>query len=235
MTVPRYPRYTTFRPEELQEHLQHLQPEGAPRLSMEQVFGGSARIQSHTFPVTFPDRQEGTCHYERRGARWHLFRYQYTDGIWMPYQSWNQTLTGDTSAIEAKGRELAAACYKEAISKERKDYFQRASEPADGTRKRQPGKYRLKPAHAKAWAGLYALCESCGESLAPVSALFESIERANNAWREQGETRLVVACCKRLDRCWQLPRYNPLYAEYDPRDWLGALHTNEPYAREETP
>jgi hypothetical protein len=26
----------------------------------------------------------------------------------------------------------------------------------------------------------------------------------------------VVACCNRLDRCWELPRLNPLHAEFDP-------------------
>lgn len=118
---------------------------------------------------------------------------------------------------------MAAACYKEAIYQERKDYFQRATEPADGSRKRCPEKYRMKPAEAKAQAGKYAVCERLGESLYPVSPLFDTIERANAVWREKGDLILMVACCNRLDRRWELPRYNPLYAEHDPRPALPAV------------
>jgi hypothetical protein len=220
--MARYPRYTTFRPEELQEQMKALCPEGSHTLSMQQVFPGTPRIKCHTFSVTFPDGKEGTCHYDRRASRWHIYRYQYADGVWMPYQSWNQTLAGDAHVIEAKGRELAAACYKEAIYKERKDYFQRATEASDGSRKKCPEKYRMKPAEAKAQAGKYAVCERLGESLYPISPLFDAIERANAAWREKNDSALVVACCNRLDRCFTLPRYNPLYAEHDPRPTLAA-------------
>lgn len=215
--MARYPRYTTFRPEELQEQMKSLCPEGTPHLSMEQVFPGTSRIKCHTFSVTFPDGQQGTCHYERRASQWHNFRFQYADGVWMPYQSWNQTLQGDHSLIEQKGRELAAACYWEAIYRERKNYFQRSSEPSDGSRKKRPEKYRMKPAEAKAQAGKYALCERLGENYYPISPLFDEIDQANTLWREKGDPTLVVACCNRLDRCWTIPRYNSLYAEHDPR------------------
>jgi hypothetical protein len=130
--------------------------------------------------------------------------------------------------IEAKGRELATSCYQEAIRRERQDYFQRASEPSDGSRKKRPEKYRMKAAKAKEWAGLYAVCAHSGDYLLVVGTLYQSIEKANADWRERGDTRLVVGCCNRLDRCWDIPRFNPLYAECEMRpDFAGKLRTTE--------
>jgi hypothetical protein len=53
------------------------------------------------------------------------------------------------------------------------------------------------------------------------SLLFDSLEAANTAWKEKkaevGDKQLMVACGNRLDRCWELPRFSPLYKDYDPR------------------
>ena len=213
--MPDSPRYTTFQPGELQLRLQELCPEGALTPSVPMT--GTQRIAKHTFSVTFPDNQPGTCHYERRAPRWHFFRYQYTDNVWMPYMTLSESVPGDTTFIERKGQELAAGCFREAIRREQKEYFQRASEPADGSRKRRPEKYHMKADKAKEYAGKYAICARSGETLIIMSSLFETIDRANIEWREQSNPKLVVACCNRLDRCWEIPKYNPLYAEYDLR------------------
>ena len=208
------PRYTTFTYDELAQRLRELSPESSPVVTIPQ--SGIMRVTNHTFPVTFPDSQTGTCYYERKASRWHCFRYQYSDGIWMPYMNLPYSLSGDRETIEAKGQELAAGCYAEAVRREQKEYFQRAAEPADGSRKRRPEKYQMKVSRAKEYAGKYALCARAGEILMITSALFETIERANIAWHKENNPRLVVACCNRLDRCWELPKYNPLYAEYSP-------------------
>ena len=115
------PRYTTFQPGELQLRLQELCPEGTPTPPVPMT--GTQRIAKHTFAVTFPDNQTGTCHYERRAPRWHFFRYQYTDNVWMPYMTLSEAVPGDIAFIEMKGQELAAGCYREAIRREQKDYF----------------------------------------------------------------------------------------------------------------
>lgn len=75
----------------------------------------------------------------------------------------------------------------------------------------------MKAQRAKEIAGLYALCRMWNGVLTPVGTLYEDIEKANQTWRETGDTRLVVACCNRLDRCWDVPKYNTLYVEFDPR------------------
>ena len=60
--------------------------------------------------------------------------------------------------------------------------------------------FRMTVARVKELAGKYALCQPVGPVLAPVSAAFEPLEVANEAWRECKDTRLAVACYNRLDR-----------------------------------
>jgi hypothetical protein len=79
----------------------------------------------------------------------------------------------------------------------------------------------MKAEMAKRLAGLYAVGRFRGKTFFVASLLYSDIERANTFWRELGDPHLVVACCNRLDRCWEIPTFNTLYAECDPRP-LGA-------------
>lgn len=217
--MPQYPRFTTFKPGELEQCLKEIAPQANFSLPLHTGAGKGRQIlwKNHTFAVTFPDGQEGTCKYERSGPQWHLFSFRYADGTAMPRQSTAHRLANDVVTIETKGRELAASCYQEAIREERRDYFQRASEPSDKSRKKRPEKVRMKAAKAREWAGLYTVCARSGEHLIPIGTLYQSIEKANADWRERSDARLVVGCCNRLDRCFDLPKFNPLYAECEMR------------------
>ncbi len=225
--MPRYLRYTTFRPGELEARLRELSPHALP-LSLP-VSGvpsvthscGAAVTKAHEFTVTFPDLTSGTCRYERLAPKWHRFHFTYGDGTRLPYVLWDKGLAGDLTSLEEKGQELAVRCFAEAVERERKEYFCRASEPSDGSRERRPEVSRMKADAAKAIAGKYALCTRIGDNLMTQSALYPTLERANDAWRELGNPRLLVACGNRLDRCWELPKFNPLYAEMGRRDRLG--------------
>lgn len=217
--MPKQLRYTSFKPGELEKRLRELAPQSAGTTPLSNGRGG-VMCKSHTFAVTYPDGKSGTCCYERKGPRWHEFRYTYADGANLPRQLLMERIGNDPVSIESKGGELAQACYLEAIRLERDGYFRRASEPLDGSRKRRPERYQMKAQRAKESAGYYALCRRQNGVWLPVGTLYNEIERANTAWREANDKRLVVACCNRLDRCWDLPRYNPLYAEFDPRTEL---------------
>jgi hypothetical protein len=250
----RYPQYLTFGPGKLEEearHRMHLPPgaplpDGIPSSSSPRPSGRAQIIRSHRFAVTYPDGRTGTCSYERKAPAWHVFRYTYdmnrgdgedgTATTALPHVHWSQTLSsagGDNAAkvaaIEAKGQELAERSFKEAVERERQNYFARASEPTDGSRKKDPSKYRMSAKRAKELGGKYALCHlspQTGHLIPLAGPTYEKIEEANDAWREMRAhrrardpeiTQTVVGCCNRLDRCWELPRYNPLYKEHDPR------------------
>jgi hypothetical protein len=242
----RYPQYLTFGPGKLEEEVRqrmHLPPgaplPGLPSSSSPRPSGPGQIVRSHRFPVTYLDGQVGTCSYERKGPAWHVFRYAYVYGGGedaLPHLHWTRPLptTGTDSAaqaaaIEAKGRELAERSFKEAVERERQNYFARASEPTDGSRKKDPAKYRMSAKRAKELGGKYALCyrsPQTGHLIPLAGPTYEKIEEANDAWREMRAHRrardpeisqTVVGCCNRLDRCWELPRYNPFYKEHDPR------------------
>jgi len=138
----------------------------------------------------------------------------------------------DRASIEEAAKRLASVAYTAAIRRERTDYFQRASE--GGGRKRRPERCQMKTERARVLAGRYALCRAMGARLVPVSTTFESLDAVNEAWREKGDRNLVVACCNRLDRCWELPRYNPLYAAFDPRHGTSASVTQPADAEQDT-
>lgn len=215
-------RYTTFAPGELEARLRELAPKGTLITPLSLLNGngnggnGAASVKAHCTKVRYPDGREGECRYERGGAQWHVFHCGY-DNQPLPRQIWMQSLRNDVASIESKAQEMAEAAYREAIVRERQDYFARASEPSDGSRKRNPALYRLSAGRAKEWAGKYALCQTIGQTLSSSGPVFETLDAANAAWQKQGDTALVVGCCNRLDRCWQLPRFNPLYAAFDPR------------------
>ena len=227
--MARAPLYTTYPPGALEDRIRQIDPQGLCRVSEAQLRGaagqtgtggrGVAIVRALACVVTFPDGKEGQCRYERRGCSWHRFRYAYCDGADLPYEDWTHLLSGDPVAIEAKAQELAASCYRQAILREQKDYFRRAAEPSDGSRKRRPEKYMMTAARAKTQAGCYAVCRKSGETVFTLSpVLYETIEKANAEWRQRGDPSLLVLCCNRLDRCWELPRYNPLYGEHAPRE-----------------
>jgi hypothetical protein len=216
--MPRQLRYTSFRPGELEQRLRELAPQAVFTTPSPNGRDSCPLRKSHLFDVAFPDGKSGMCRYERGGPRWHLFHYTYADGAAMPRQSCAERLGNEACSIEHKGVELASLCYQEAIQVERDHYFRRASEPSDGSRKKRPERYRMKADKAKELAGKYALCARSLNVLLVVSAPFENIEEANAAWREKAEPRLLVACCNRLDRCWDVPKYNTLYATWDPRE-----------------
>ena len=175
-------------------------------------------LRQHRFTVHYPDGTEGTCAYERFGPAYHLFCYQYGDGSPLPRQYHTRPLGNTPGEIEAKGRELAVTAFCEAVERERRDRFARVTPPTDGSRKPDPALFRLSPADAKRHGGRYSLCLPMPSGrLVRSSATFLTLAEANRAWEEVGDRRLVVACCNRLDRCWQAPRYNPLYAKGAPK------------------
>ena len=216
--MPKQPRYTSFKPGELEQRLRELAPHASFSTQAQNGRDTVTLRKSHTFAVTFPDGKSGSCRYERKGPSWHEFRYTYTDGANMPRQVVMERIGNDACSIERKGEDLTSLCYGEAMRVERDDYFRRASEPSDGSRKKRPERYGMKAQRAKEIGGLYALCRMLNGVLTPLETLYEEIERANLAWREKSDTRLIVACCNRLDRCWDIPKYNTLYAEFDPRE-----------------
>jgi hypothetical protein len=223
MTVAKSPRYTTFAPGELESRLKELSPDGAFFYVTESVAQaahsrGRVLLKEHRFPVLLPDGTEAQCRYQRLGSQYHRFEYTYRDGTLLPRQHVFARLANDTTTVEEKGLELAVACFREAVEWERKDYFARASEPSDGSRKKQPGKYRFNAKTAKELGGWYAVCLRAPTHLFPVSCAFSSLEKANAAWKEMHQPNTVVACCNRLDRCWELLKWNPLYAECDLRE-----------------
>ena len=231
-----YPRYLTFRQDELEARLRELDPTGqfpvssltAPTsnaIGSAGLPGRGRLLKSHSCPVSFPDGQTGTCAYTRGGPAWHLFRFTHGTGnaaTLLPVLHMTERVGNDPGSIEEAAKRLASVAYTAAVRRERTEYFQRASE--GGGRKRRPERCQMKMERAKQLAGKYALCRALGTTaggkLLPVSGTFESLDAVNEAWREKGDRNLVVACCNRLDRCWEMPRYNPLYAAFDPRPRL---------------
>lgn len=171
-------------------------------------------LKTHECGVTYPDGGDGRCTYERLGPRWHLFCFRYADGTPFPRQYWAHELMNCVETIEQAAQAQADSAFAEAIEKERLSYFARATEPSDGSRKKDPKKYRLPAGKAKKQGGMYALCLNVGSGLFPLSRTFKTLKEANAAWAETGDPKLFVACCNRLDRCWEIPRFNPLYKEH---------------------
>ncbi len=224
--VPEYPRYTTYKPGELEQTLRQIAPDSdaaavADALSEASFSSRSARLlKEHSCAVTYPDKREGQCRYERLGPGYHRFDFTHEDGTRLSREWWSRPLPNTKEAIEHAAEELAPRAFATASERERREYFCRASE--SHARTKQPDRFQMSAERAKHLAGKYALCQPLDDALVPVSASFVSLEAANEAWQEKSDRRLVstpavsvvVACCNRLDRCWERPRFNPLYGEY---------------------
>ena len=208
------PRYTTFASGELETRLKEMAP-NASFISIPRSEGGAGRMGSgplfkeHCFTVTLPDGTESVCHYDRLGSQYHRFSYAYHDGTALPRQNVFERLANDVKTIKEKGQELAQACFRDAIERERREYFARASEPSDGSRKKRPERYRMNAKTAKKLGGYYALCHQTQKGLLPFGVAYATLERANTALMETDRLNVVVACCNRLDRCWEQPKFNP--------------------------
>lgn len=217
------PRYTTFAPGELEIRLRELSPNGNFFCITESEAqaahrGGSKLFKEHRFTANLPDGTQAQCRYERLGSQYHRFEYTYEDGTPLPRQNLFERLANDRCVIEAKGQKLSEQCFRDAIEYERRDYFARASEPSDGSRKKRPECYRLKAKTAKELGGHYCVCQVYSRSLYPRTVAYSSLERANEVWKELELPNMIVACCNRLDRMWEVPKYNPLYANTELRE-----------------
>ena len=208
------PRYTTFAEGELETRMKEMAPDARfisiPRSEGPGRPGSATLTKEHRFTVTLPDGTQSCCRYERFGSQYHRFHYAYHDASPLPRQNLFERLANDAASIEGKGQELASACFRDAILRERREYFARASEPSDGRRKRRPEKYRMNAKTAKTLGGYYALCHRTQNGLLPLGVAYATLERANAALKENPQPNVVVACCNRLDRCWEVPKFNPL-------------------------
>jgi hypothetical protein len=166
--------------------------------------------------VSYPDGSTGDCHYLRGGPAWHIFRYGHRgrDGKsgTLPAVHVAERLANTVHAIEEIARRRAEESFWSAVLRERKEYFQRASASEGQGRKARPERFQMKALRAKTLSGKYALCRKVGKSRIPVSDYFDDLKEAVTAWEEQEDKTLVIACCNRLDRCWEEPAFNPLFA-----------------------
>ncbi|MES2459246.1 MAG: hypothetical protein V4671_01595 [Armatimonadota bacterium] len=226
----RYPRYLSFSAGELEARLQELGSASVERSGVSQrvdpllaipTSGRAKLLKSHSCSVVFPDGRAGCCHYVRGGPAWHIFRYEYEDKATLPTQHTALRLQNDVASIEHAARTGATLAYGDAVLRERREYFQRASET--GGRRRHPERFQMKALRAKALSGKYAVCQHIGsptrQRLLPVGKMHDRLEDANREWQaEHGASPLlVVACCNRLDRCWEVPRFNPLHPRSAPK------------------
>ena len=207
------PRYTTFADGELETRLKEMAPNASfisiPRSDGASRIGSGTLFKEHSFTVTLPDGTQSPCRYDRLASQYHRFSYAYHDGASLPRQNLFERLANDVKSIEDKGQELASACFRDSIEQERREYFARASEPSDGSRKKRPEKYRMNAKTAKKLGGYYALCYQTQKGLLPFGMAYATLERANAALNENPQPNAVVACCNRLDRCWETPKFNP--------------------------
>lgn len=174
-------------------------------------------LKSHDCPVPLPDGTDGTCRYERLGPACHRFTYHYQGGALLARLYQTRPLENTPDALEAAARQLAPDAFAAAIEHERRDHFARATLPTDGSRTVHPATYRLRAGRAKRLGGRYALCRPVGRHLVPVSLAFDRLSEGADLWRTRTHPEAVLACCCRLDRRWELLRYNPLLAEGHPR------------------
>jgi hypothetical protein len=223
----RFPRFLTFQPGEREGYIREklgLPPDAPLPIETTPLNGGSGSsrpsrlLKSHSCVVNYPDGTVGTCRYTRGGPAWHIFQFEHRDCLGassLPVQYSLDRLENTPAAIEAKAKDLAAPVFIKAVLREQREYFCRASECA--SRKARPECFQMSAKRAKDTAGKYALCIQLGRRLVPVTLACNTLEEANAAWEQRNDQRFLVACCNRLDRCWELPRYSPLYRLFDPR------------------
>jgi hypothetical protein len=200
-----FPRYTTLSQEEKARIVGTTGP------------GKKPILKTHSFPVPFPDGTEGTCSYERLGPAYHRFDYRYADGAAMPRQYHTRPLPTIDDVVQV-GLEFSIRVFQEAMEVERRDYFARISPPTDGSRVPNPNKFRMEAGRAKEIGGKYALCLPfpSGKRYVRASDPVRTFEEAEELWRTRRDDRFVIACCNRMDRCWELLKYNPLKKEGHP-------------------
>ena len=160
--------------------------------------------------VEYPDGESGTCHYDRLGPAYHSFTFTRGEQKRPLSHLWSIERVANTQeAITAKCQDLAQAAFWRAVEQERRDWFARATLKAGSTRTVDRRAIRLSTFRARAMGGKYSLCVPVGTALVPASPTYDTLREACNAW-ESNHRHLVVGCCSRLDRNWQLPRLNPL-------------------------
>lgn len=179
---------------------------------------GSGRLlKQHHGAVTFPDGTNGTFAYERLGPACHRYEYRYNEsghkgGILLPRQYLTRPLGNTPANIEEAGRKFAEKAFAEAIERERREYFRRATPPSG--ERLDPAAFQFSAKRAQEIGGTYALCLRLGAKLLPVGEKrFPTLAEANTAWQERPEaerTKLVVGCACRWSRRWEKPRFNTL-------------------------
>ena len=217
--MARVPRYTTFRPGELEELLKKTALKNGAVADVPNAWDVKRRsplhLRWHDCTVTYPDGSEGTCHYTRQGPKWHIMRYRHDCGE-LPLAYHTDTLDRDAASIEAMCQEKALVAFGYGVQQEQKE-ARRAQPPwtGYGKRKADPTTFQLAHERAVALAGKYALCLKLCPSgrLIAVSGTFETLDEANTAWHERGDSDLIVAIAVRWARRWTAPRFNPLYTE----------------------
>lgn len=176
-------------------------------------------IDRATIRVCLPDRVPARCKYERHGPAYHTFEYEDKPRGYIARASYSSRIEG-LYKIRDLAQNMTEDAYREAIRMERDSYFRRASED-DSYRKRRPEMAQTKVETAKALSGRYAICLLDGEKVVapPGAPTYDTIEEANDVWTRRDTIfepqcieHLVVACFNRLDRCWEVPIFNPIYA-----------------------
>ena len=215
--TPQYPTYTTFQPGELERELKALAlktcvvtdaPDGWKAKRLHRF-----HLKWYECQVTFPDETEGICNYIRHGPKCHTFGYKRGTQS-LPHVTLFEELPRDAESLEAIAREKASDAFRYAILHEQRE-ARRAQPPwtGYGKRKADPAAYQLSRERAIALAGKYALCYRLQPSgkLLPSGGTFETLEEANAAWHDKGDSSLFVALAVRWRRRWVLPCFNPLY------------------------
>lgn len=218
------PRYTTFQPGELEKELKALALKTGAVADVPNAWDvkryNPLHIRHYDCTVTFPDGSEGSCHYTRQGSQWHIFRFRHDCGE-LPLAYHSEALGRDAASIEAMCQAKAAVAFGYGVAQEQKE-AKRAQPPwtGYGKRKADPKTYQLSHERAIALGGKYALCLKLCPSgkLLAVSGTFATLDEANTAWHERGDTDLIVSLAVRWARRWTIPRFNPLYAEHPKPD-----------------
>lgn len=216
--LARIPRYTTFRPGELEALLKKTALKNSAVADVPNAWDVRRHNPLHhrwyDCCVTYPDGATGTCHYTRQGPKWHIFRmvHENAQGVQtLPLQYHGEALGRDAESIQRMAQEKAISAFASAILEERKLY--RRIQPPYGRRKADPASFQLTAKRAKELAGRYSVCVRLSGKLVPVVGTFETLEEANIVWREKGDPSLVVTLACRWTRRWERPRFNPLYEE----------------------
>ena len=179
--------------------------------------GRSRLLKALDCSVEYPDGEGGTCHYDRLGPAYHSFTFTRGEQKRPLSHLWSiERIANTEEAITTKCQDLAESAFWRAVEQERRDWFSRATLKAGSLRTVDPRTFRMSTFRARAMGGKYSLCVQIGTALVPASPTYDTLKEACHAW-ENNHRHLVVGCCSRLDRNWQLPRLNPLVKQGHPR------------------